>query len=228
MPAATWPPSRAAWAGPPGECDVAQLVGLYARRLADQAEQDVVGAAGRAAGHRNLAGVRLQRGDGVLGILDRGGGRHDDHEELAGQAGHGTVCVSFTGALFGDDCATITMPATYQRVRAPAPLVEELGQADHAAGAGDVRDLRRVDELVGAQHLLDRPRRLVPSAARGGRDEELQLVDGLGRGGPDAEGCRRGARKRQGSRSHVSSSMENHPPQHAHPGSDGPGQLHAF
>src|SRR5262249_41283340 len=101
MPAATWLPSSASVAGPPpdteteegrvrrraaGEGDVADLRGHDAERLGDHAEEDVVGAASRAAGNGNLGGIGLERGRKVLRALEGRLCRNDQRQKLAGQA----------------------------------------------------------------------------------------------------------------------------------------------
>jgi len=45
-----------------GESDVADLRGRDAERLGDHADEDVVGAAGRAAGNGNFGGIGFERG----------------------------------------------------------------------------------------------------------------------------------------------------------------------
>src|SRR3546814_9846341 len=54
------------------------------------------------------------------------------------------------------------------------PLIDELRQADRAAGTADIGDLSALDQAGGFQRLLHAARGLVPAAARIGRDEEFQ------------------------------------------------------
>ncbi|MEY9741846.1 hypothetical protein ABIF65_001220 [Bradyrhizobium japonicum] len=68
--------------------------------------------------------------------------------------------------------------------------IDELRDADAAAGAGNVDDLHAARHARGHQRLLHRARGLVPATARGRRRHQLEL-ELLGEGG---RGCREGQR----------------------------------
>ncbi len=69
-----------------GERHVVQLRRIAAGRLGHEAGQDVVGAAGGAAGPDDLRGVGLHRGGEILHRLVRRVRRHHDDQRIAGQA----------------------------------------------------------------------------------------------------------------------------------------------
>ena len=137
----------------------------------------MVGAAGRAAGDRDLGGVGLERGGEVLGGLERRWRRDDQREELTGQPRDRRGLRQPQRALVGDDRADHHHAGDHQGVALPFPLIEELRQPDRAAGAADIGDLHALDRAGRAQHLLDRARGLVPAAARRRRHEHLEQVD---------------------------------------------------
>ena len=84
----------------------------------------------------------------------------------------GVTSRQIVGRLVGDDGADHDHAGDHQRIALAVPLVDELRQADRAAGAADVGDLRAGDQLLAAQHLLHGARRLVPAAAGRRRHEQ--------------------------------------------------------
>src|SRR5829696_5635462 len=69
-----------------GKRHIVDLGGIRARGLGEEGGRDMVDPARRAAGPRDLAGVRLDRRREILGGLDGGIGRHDDRLVLRGEA----------------------------------------------------------------------------------------------------------------------------------------------
>jgi hypothetical protein len=65
-------------------------------------------------------------------------------------------------------------------------LIQELRKPDRPARAAHIGDLHALHGAGRAQHLLDRTRRLIPTAARRRRDEELEQIDCLGERRVDA------------------------------------------
>ena len=169
--------------------DVVHLRRIDARRARDQACEDVVRAAGRAAVPGYLARIGLVGGDQVRHRLVRRSRRNDHDEVLAGEPRDRRDHREVDRALLQHDAAYHDHAAHHQRVRVALGAVDELGEAEGA------RRTALVLELDGAHHLGrlhrggERPPRLVPAAARVGRDHHLQRADRL---------CLRRADQRQG------------------------------
>ena len=105
----------------------------------------------------------------------------------------GVTSREIVGRLVGDDRADHDHAGNHQRIALAVPLVDELRQADRAAGAADIGDLRAGDQLLAAQHLVHGARRLVPAAAGRRRHEELDLRRVLRECACEREGCREAA-----------------------------------
>ena len=116
-------------------------------------------------------------------VLSVAGRRHDDRLLLAGQPRdrrhHGQV----DRRGVGQDRADHDVAADDQLPRVALGLVDELGEADGAAGAGDVGHLHVAGDAVLLQHRLHGARGLVPAAARRRRRHD-RVVGGEGRHAP--------------------------------------------
>ena len=162
--------------------DVVDLGDVAAGGLGEQRSQDVVGAAGRTARPSHLADIRLHGGGEVLDRLVRRVRRHDDDERIAGEARDRRHHVEIDGRLVGQDRPDHGDAVDHQLIAVALRRVDELGQTDGAAGAGDVGHLHVLGDARRGHHLLQRAGRGVPAAARTGRRHDLQLELGMGRG----------------------------------------------
>lgn len=106
-----------------------------ARRLCDQAGQHVIAATRAAARPGHRAGIGLQLCHKIVkrGDVRRGG--HDDGQVFAGQARDERDHVQTDGRVVGEDRADHHHAAGHQGVSFAAVRVDELRQADGAAGA---------------------------------------------------------------------------------------------
>ena len=158
-----------------GERDVVDLGRIAADRLGEEPDRDVIDAARGAAGPGDLPGLRLEPVGEVLRGLERRVRRHDDDEVLAREPRDRRHLVEGDRRLVGQDRSDHDEAVHHQLVAVALGAVHELGDADGAAGA---RDVRHLHALCGAglnQRLLHRARGLVPAAAGRRRSQDLEL-----------------------------------------------------
>ena len=198
MPAATLPPEqRGQRLAAAGVGDVVDLLRVHVVGLGQQPGQDLVGAAGRAAGDRaGRAVLSFQAGDEVLERVVRRVARHHDDLRLADQPGHRGDVGELDRGVVGLHRADHHQAHHHQQrvVGLPAQLAEP----DGAAGALDVEHLDVAGDAGGADHPLQQPGGGVPAAARAGRGHDPQpgQVTGL----DDRARAARGRQHRGGQR----------------------------
>ena len=117
-------------------------------------------------------------GGKILRRLDRRIRRHHDHLDLLGEARDRRHLFERHRRFVHGERAHHDEAVDHQLVAVALGAVDELRDADAAAGAGHVGDLDAAGDLGGDQRLLHRACGLIPSAAgRGGRhDLELELL----------------------------------------------------
>ncbi len=122
-----------------------------------------------------------------LAVLDRRIRRHDDDQRLGGQPGDRRGLGQVDRRLVEQDGADHDEAVDHQLVSV-ALGADQLGEADRAAGAGDVGDLHALGDAGRGQRLLHRAGRAVPAAAGRGRSHDLQFHLGEGGRGQAGEG----------------------------------------
>ena len=150
-------------------------VGIDADRLGDQADEDVVGAAGRPPAPGDGGRVGLEGGDQVVERLVLRIGRDDDDFELGGEAGDRRRLLERHRRVVGGDGADHHQPHHHQVVVVAGLVVDELGDADGAAGALDVVDLDRRRDALFLQDALHLARGRVPTAAGRGAGAMISI-----------------------------------------------------
>ena len=158
-----------------GERNVVDLLGVGADRAGEQRRHHVVDAAGRAAGEGHLGDVGLDGCGEILRRLDRRIRRHHDDLDFLGEPRDRRHLVERHRRLVHGERADHDEAVDHQLVAVALGAVDELRDADAAAGAGDVGDLDAADDLGGDQRLLHRARGLIPAAAGRGRRHDLEL-----------------------------------------------------
>ena len=107
--------------------------------------------------------------------LDRRIRRHDDHLRFLGQARDRRDLIERDRRLVRGDRADHDEAVDHQLVAVALGAVDELGEADGAAGAGHVGHLHVLAMPGGDQRLLHGARGLVPAAARRRRRHDLEF-----------------------------------------------------
>ncbi len=138
----------------------------------------MIDAAGRAAGKRDLGDVGLHGSGKILRRLDRRIRRYHDHLDFFGKARDRRHLIERHRRFVHGERAHHDKTVHHHLVAIALGAVDELRDADAAAGAGHVGDLDAAGDLGGDQRLLHRAGGLIPSAAGcGGRhDLELELL----------------------------------------------------
>lgn len=139
---------------------------------------------------RHRARIGLQLLDEAGHVLDVGRGVDDNRFIFTGQARDRRHLIERDRRAVGKDRANHDVTTDDKLRRVAAGLVDELRQADRAAGAGNVGHLHRVGDLLVLQRALHRAGGLVPAAAGCGRRHDL-VVGRDGRNGECAgqNGC---------------------------------------
>ena len=136
------------------------------------------------------ARVGLQLRDEVGHGLDVAAGGDDDRLLLAGQPGDRGDHRQVDGRVVGEDGADHDVAADDQALGVALGLVDELGEADGAAGAGDVGHLDVAGDAFLLHQRLHGARGLVPAAAGGGRREDRVVGGPGGNAGEEQRGER--------------------------------------
>ena len=139
--------------------------------------------------HRARVGLQLL--DEVGHRLDRRARRHDDRVILAGEPGERRHVGERHRRLVGDDGADHDVAADDELGRVALVVVDELGEADGAAGARHVDDLDIADDAGLLEDALHGARGLVPATAGGGGRHDGELGgggDGRARQGGEGAG----------------------------------------
>jgi hypothetical protein len=163
---------RRARGAAPAEGRVAEVEDIDAQRPADHGEEDVVGAALRAAGYAQTERVGPQGAGEVRDGVQARIRRHREHEGLAFEPRDRKGVEDGERALVGDGRAHLGQAADHQGVALPAQADDEARQRQGPAGAGPVFEPDAGDRAGLAQHLRDHLRRPVPAAAGRGGDEQ--------------------------------------------------------
>jgi hypothetical protein len=157
------------------------LLGVEAGEPQDVGHEDMVGGGRRAAGPGHRAGVRLVGGEQVLHRVVLRVLPGDDDLPLAGEQRQRLHVVHGDGRLVRDREQHVAGALRQDRVAVALLRRNELREGDHAAAAGDVDDLRVLDDAFLLQRLGDGAGHLVLAAARAAGGDHLEPVHGEGR-----------------------------------------------
>ncbi len=151
------------------------LVGSAPDFLGEQRRRDVIDAAGRAARPGDLRGIGLHGRRQVLGVLDRAVGGHHQGFVFGRQARDRGGLVEGDRGFVGEQRAHHHVAHDHELVAVALAAIDELRDADRAAGAGDVGDLGALGDAGLGQGLLHGARGLVPAAAGRCRRHDLEF-----------------------------------------------------
>ena len=140
-----------------GERDVVDLLCVRADRAGEQCRHHVVDAAGRAAGESDFCDVGFHRRGQILRGLDRRARRHHDDLDLLGEARDRRHLLERDRRFVHGERAHHDEAVHHQLVAVALGAIDELRDANAAAGARNVGHLHAARDFGSDEGLLHRP-----------------------------------------------------------------------